>query len=353
MTDLAHDLLEQPTATAVARLALEHLDQARAACTRLADHDDPEALHDFRVAVRRLRTLLRAFSDDLGNAIPKKLERRVRELARTTTPGRDAEVQLAWLEQLGSRRGPGLAWLRTRLTQGRDRAYHDIRRSIPGAFRAVDRRLRRRLNGALAAPARDGAVFAASLVYQVRAESAALRQEFAAARSAADADAVHGTRIAVKRLRYLLEPLVVDHAGTRALVERLKQLQTALGQLHDLQILVRDLGEEAAEAAAEGVRRKHERLMSVGGRGKRPGGSHPSPTGVLAIASLAAVRQQAIFERDLAEWREGALEILAGDLARWTPGPRRPVRPKRGSAPAPRRTARRRVSTARTDQPSR
>src|SRR5690348_8089478 len=115
MTERLSSLLGQPAPAAVARIALARLDEARAACARLDDRGDPEALHDFRVAVRRLRTLVRAFSGELGNAIPKKLERRIRDLARLTTAGRDADVQLAWIREVGARRSPGLAWFRTRL----------------------------------------------------------------------------------------------------------------------------------------------------------------------------------------------------------------------------------------------
>lgn len=318
MTDRVSSLLGQPAPAAVARIALARLDEARAACGRLDDRGDLEALHDFRVAVRRLRTLVRAFSDELDNAIPKKLERRVRDLARLTTGGRDAEVQLAWLREVGGggRRGPGLAWFRARLEERRDRAYDEIRRTVPPAFRGVERRLRRRFNGALTEPPKRVAPFAPALARELRAESAALRQEFGIARSPGDTDAVHGARIAVKRMRYLLEPVGDGDASARDLVERLKRLQLALGELHDLQILLQEFGEAAAEAAAERVRRKHALLLRGAAHGERDG-PRPSPAGVLAIANLAARRQETVFASDLAEWREGALESLTGDVARW------------------------------------
>lgn len=317
MTERVSALLGQPAPAAVARIALARLDEARAACARLDDRGDPEALHDFRVAVRRLRTLVRAFSGELDNAIPKKLERRVRDLARLTTAGRDAEVQLAWLGEVGARRGPGLAWFRTRLEHARDRAYAEIRRAVPHAFRGLERRLRRRFNEALAEPRKRAAPFAPALARELRAESAALRQEFSIARSPGDTDAVHGARIAVKRMRYLLEPIGDGDESARSLVERLKQLQTALGELHDLQILLHEFGEAAAEAAAERVRRKHALLLGGAARGDPTNGPRPSPAGVLAFANLAARRQETVFSRDLAEWRDGAVDALAGDVARW------------------------------------
>src|ERR1051325_8498431 len=91
------DLLARPAGNAAALIGLTLLEGARAALGRLADPDDTEALHDFRVALRRLRSTLRGFRPELGDAVPKKLQRRLRDLARTTGAGRDAEVQLAWI----------------------------------------------------------------------------------------------------------------------------------------------------------------------------------------------------------------------------------------------------------------
>ncbi|HEY9420766.1 MAG TPA: CHAD domain-containing protein, partial [Thermoanaerobaculia bacterium] len=54
-------------------LALSFLDQARAARPRLADPSDSEALHDFRVALRRLRSCLRAYRSFLDESVPRKL----------------------------------------------------------------------------------------------------------------------------------------------------------------------------------------------------------------------------------------------------------------------------------------
>ena len=41
-----------PPDLAVQRLALAQLDVAATACTRVADREDAQALHDFRVALR-------------------------------------------------------------------------------------------------------------------------------------------------------------------------------------------------------------------------------------------------------------------------------------------------------------
>ena len=69
---LPDDLLSRSEEEGARRLALKALSAARAAERRLDDRSDPEALHDFRVAIRRLRSLLRAYKPQLESSIRKK-----------------------------------------------------------------------------------------------------------------------------------------------------------------------------------------------------------------------------------------------------------------------------------------
>src|SRR6266571_2831342 len=80
-------LLARPAPAAAALVGLTLLDEARAACGRLEAPDDAEALHDFRVAARRLRTLLRSFRRELGGAVAKKLQRRCATSHAPPAPG--------------------------------------------------------------------------------------------------------------------------------------------------------------------------------------------------------------------------------------------------------------------------
>ena len=320
-------LLLRPVSEAMALISLALLDEARLAAARLHDPDDQEALHDFRVAVRRLRTLLRSFRDDLDDIVSKKLQRRLRELTRATGAGRDAEVQLAWLKEhrgeLGGRARPGHAWFIGRLEQRRDASYGDIRRELPGTFRGLDRRLRRALSAPLTETQGGRPAFAAAASRLLREHALELEQELDAARTALDPDAVHAARIAVKRLRYLLEPLANDTAGpgtgpsgprAPALIEQLKQLQDLLGELHDVQVLGADLGEAVADAAAERARNLH--AAALGGRARtRARKRHPTPAsaGPLALAKLVATWQERLHGR-LEEWLLTALPALLRDV---------------------------------------
>src|SRR5688500_13807608 len=108
---LPADLLRRTPREASRRIALGLLDQARSAAERLEEESDSEALHDFRVALRRLRSALRSWRDELDGSIGKKHRQALREIQVATSPGRDAEVGLEWLakqrETLDSNHLPG------------------------------------------------------------------------------------------------------------------------------------------------------------------------------------------------------------------------------------------------------
>ena len=317
MTNLPPDLVSRPAANAAALVGLAHLDEARAGASRLDDPEDAEALHDFRVALRRLRTLLRAFRPELGDAVPKRLQRRLRDLTRATTAARDAEVQLTWVRahrgEVGRR--PGLSWFVTRLADRRDRAYADVREHVVPAFRQLERRVRRGLNHAAAPAGPAGPLFAAAAARGIHDQATALEQELAAARAPRDVDAIHRARIAAKRLRYLLESLAGDGALAAALVDRLKALQDLLGELHDLQVLSEELGDAVADAAAERARRLHALALDARprtrGRPRRPAPASPGP---LALARLAARERERRFAELEHDWRAGGLAAFLHDV---------------------------------------
>jgi CHAD domain-containing protein len=336
------DLLTRPAGSAAALIGLGLLDAARAALGRLTDPDDGEALHDFRVALRRLRTTLRGFRPELGDTVPKKLQRRLRDMARATSGGRDAEVQLAWIgDHAGAlARGSrgGLPWLRARLVGRRDRAYAALREDVPPQFRRLERRVRRALNRATSDRARSPGEpsFGTAAARLLRDQTVDLEQALDAARSPGDEAAIHSARIAVKRVRYLLESLAGERADAAGLVARCRELQDLLGELHDTHVLVEELGEALAEAAAERARRLH--ALTVRGRPDRPGRTaQPAPgsAGPLALARLASETEARLFERLVTEWLDAKLPALVQSLTAFGERliPVVPVRLARSSRP--------------------
>ena len=274
---------------AVARLAKGYLKEASVACARLADPGDGEALHDFRVALRRLRSLLRAYRPWLGGALPRKRMRKIGKLARRSGPARDAEVQLAWLrvQQAGvsDTERPGVQWLLDHLSVRRDREYRRLRDELPTAFA----RLRKRLAARLAAMEYAAAPSLGVAVAQRLRETAAdFQAHLENVHGAAAENEIHPARIAGKRLRYLLEPLAGELENGKALVEELRRLQDLMGEIHDQQVLGAELL-QAAELA--GAARLH-RLVEAGlqgaadPRGSQAAGAGEETDGLVRIGYL-------------------------------------------------------------------
>lgn len=277
MADFSADLLDRPAVGAASVVALAYLDDAVAAAARLGDRSDAEALHDFRVAIRRLRVTLRAYPG-LEERVSRKQRRRLRKLVRATSPARDAEVQLAWFSGRTRRFTPsertGLGPVRARLRDRRRRVMTETRGELQERFGKLERKLRRRLTalgsdvGTHEAPFR--AVAAATLVQ----DAGELAARLSAASPATEPAELHATRIAAKRVRYLLEPLQPGLPAGVALVRRLKELQDLFGELtdaHELDTVLREAGDAAAPAAsllrsevAALVTRIHEECSTAG-----------------------------------------------------------------------------------------
>lgn len=251
MARLPLDLLDLPAERGARLVARELLRRARTLSQRLGTGDDPNALHDFRVALRRVRSWVRAYRPHLGKAVPKRARKALRELADATNAGRDAEVQLAWIQQASQGCSPeqmgGAAWLTGRLEERRDQAYRGTIRRTSTWFDRVEPALRSKLRRA-ASPELDrfGAVTATLL----QAHAHGLEQRLEQIREPKDEAAIHQARIRAKRLRYLLEPLEYYREEVSALIQQLRGLQDVLGELHDLHLLAGELSNPRAPAAA-------------------------------------------------------------------------------------------------------
>jgi CHAD domain-containing protein len=323
VTEYPADLAARPAPEGVTLVCLTHLDAAHAAGQRVTDPSDVEALHDFRVAIRRLRSTLRTYRSQL-DVVPRKLRNGLRDLTRSTTPGRDAEVLIASVKALEPKleRGQraGLPWLLARFAERRDRAYEEIQDDLASEFPRLERRLRKALRVAGKVPGDPpvelptlGAVAAALLSEHVDL----LVQEVGTLQSGDDESTAHGIRITAKHLRYLLEPLAEAHSEAQALLGRLKAIQTQLGDLHDLQVLAAELADAVGDAGAERARRLHD--LTLPGTPRRAPTPRKQPraatTGVLALARLVRQAQDDAFRVFEAERQSGSLANLQGAVA--------------------------------------
>lgn len=226
-----------------------------------------EALHQARVASRRLREALPLVSHD---ARGRGLEREMRRITQALGPVRDLDVALQLLDEMersGAASPPAATRLRQAVTRERQLLQADMqrrlarcdletlkKRALGAARRSAGERGRRRdphrLGRAIARAAR-------------RAER--LRTSIESAGGLYLPDRLHDVRIGVKKLRYAIE-LVRELGGGRLLrdrhgaagapralaakLRRLKSTQDLLGRMRDLEVLIaRTRGVQGAPGA--------------------------------------------------------------------------------------------------------
>jgi len=241
---LPADLLQLPRREGVRLLTLQQLGHARSTAPRLDDETDSEALHDFRVALRRLRSILKAWRRELRGRVRGKQRKALREVQLATGGGRDAEVALAWLaserDELTPAQLPGLDWLAGRLRERHDEAMAHAREGVRAAFAAQDEFLRAGLEAGDDSPGKPGR-FGKALALSTSAHFDELQDLLGGSLSAEDEERLHRARIAVKRLRYLVEPVRPHAPSARPVVQATKQLQELLGDMNDAHVQQHEL----------------------------------------------------------------------------------------------------------------
>jgi CHAD domain-containing protein len=282
-------LLELASNAAAAAIVLDLLEEAEHCLARLRNRRDRTALHDFRVAVRRLRSMLRTYAPWLGSAVCRSARRSLREITLATNQGRDAEVQAAWIK----RQRPRLVSTdRTTATQ----LLSEVRPKRQVAARGVGREFR-----AIATELRSGLrpitdpppAFRAILGPLVDAHIAELRNSLDRVGGVEDVAAAHEARIRAKRLRYLVEPVARELPQGGELLDGLRDLQELLGELHDAHVL---------EATLRRARRRAEF------KGKKAG------LDVLVARNIA--RRDRLFAGLKEKWTSVGAETLFASLRR-------------------------------------
>lgn len=293
-------------------LALGFLDQAAAAFPRLSDRSDAEGLHDFRVALRRLRSCLRAYRGHLGKSLPKKLEKRLRRLAAATGPGRDTEVQLEWLRpqgrHLAASHRAGRSWLVARLDERMQEEHARLTGHLEEKFPEMEKDLRDRLSVYRAEIHLDAHVrrptFGEITAALLREHAEELESYLARIHGPDDEKEAHEARIRAKRLRYLLEPLLDELPAAAGSIKRLKALQDILGELHDAHVLETELRTAAVSTASD----RYSRLFDLAIQEApdeallRAARRSAVENGVIALGRLNRARRDRLFRKLRESW---------------------------------------------------
>jgi CHAD domain-containing protein/CYTH domain-containing protein len=238
-------LIDRSVKPAVRLIALDFLVHTEAARRAWKEGTDPEALHDLRVSLRRLRSCLRAYAPYLQESVRRKDRTRLSALAAVTGDSRDREVQLQRLARIApdsEAEALAVKWLIRHLEAELRASDAEARRVIDAEFPRERTRLERRLTHFEdeidpAHPDASGTSLAFVAAGLVTVHGAELDARLAAVRDARDQKLAHDARIAGKRLRYVLEPLRPAIPLAVIIVDRLKALQDLLGDMHDADVL--------------------------------------------------------------------------------------------------------------------
>lgn len=243
---------------AVRRLALRQLDRFMSFEPKVLRGDDPDAIHDMRVASRRLQQILDLLYPQPRPHEVRGLRRRLRRARRCLSEVRNCDVLLVRVNRR-------LASKRTARREVWTAVAHYLRQRRQASFTRALRKLSK-LNLAVfyvylkdhltlpgerpdavhrggGARSRGFPELARGQFYErVSASLDRVWRAFDAQLRLAHQDprgpVIHGARIATKRLRYLIEVIgEFGVAGSRQNLAWLRSLQTLLGDWHDLEVL--------------------------------------------------------------------------------------------------------------------
>jgi CHAD domain-containing protein/CYTH domain-containing protein len=242
--ELPDDLLDRSEEEGARRVVLALIADAEAAAKRLANPADIEALHDFRVALRRTRAVVRSLASLLPKQVSRKMRRRLTNLQRATGPIRDAEVAIAWLVQIRPESPPevqrGIDYLIQTFDEERRSGItaEEVERHFSKDKVKLTKRVARMR---VAVDLLDRRVivttFGQALDEAVRRALDDLSELLTRVAGPQEAKRMHRARIAGKRLRYLLEPIRHLEPAAEAVLARMKGLQDLLGEINDAHVL--------------------------------------------------------------------------------------------------------------------
>jgi len=240
----------------VRKLALRHLNRFMSLEAKVLKGDDPDAIHDMRVASRRLQQVLDLIFPAPLPREARRLRSKIRRCRRALGDVRNCDVLLDQTERRLARRRSSNpeAWaavkqyLLERRSESFTRAIRKLSKLNLAVFymrtKAILDHLGSNADQGQSAqfPAHpDGLVldpFPRRLAQSLIGVWGGFEKQIAASQSDPSATSIHAARIAAKRLRYLLE--VVSQFGMPGSSQELawlRRIQQHLGNWHDMEVL--------------------------------------------------------------------------------------------------------------------
>lgn len=222
--------------------ALQQIKKATNACNQLTDPSTADALHNFRVAVRRLRTWIRAFKR--YHNVSRKTRKHLGEITDSTNKSRDLEVFRNWLNMYVSEivsmppdDREALDNLFKHITNDYERELAGINNHVPKDWKKLNASLIKHLNSNIKAEKTEIrlANVAGDKVLEI---CKTVDDQLPLIHGIDDRMVIHKLRIYFKHLRYLLEPFRYQLLALNEVISFLKKIQDILGNFRDAQITI-------------------------------------------------------------------------------------------------------------------
>lgn len=246
-------LIEMPAEGAASLLTLsllEQLMQGHATSSDPTKASGPSSTFEGNLA--RLRGCMRIYSDALGDDIPRKARRHLRELSDIVRRLRQADTQLGWITRylyasvdrtddstIGTDGRIAARWLNERVVRRRrsERVF-DRTRAASRPLKRLSKRLGVYRTAVRIDEMPTQRSFAALTGTEIISEATRLRDAFSALRMANDPRATRRALMAAAHVLYLIEPIRA-YVDVDALSKEVQAVRAALQRLDDLAVVAR------------------------------------------------------------------------------------------------------------------
>jgi CHAD domain-containing protein len=204
-------------------------------CRAAKDSEDPDNIHDLRVAIRRFTQALRVFKDMLDRGRVRKMRRRLKKIMDLCGAVRNCDVAV---EVLHDARVPAAGAVYKRVRKTRSRTARDLSRSLNHARAG---KMKHWADWLRAKPSRSDTVSSVARYILVLLAAQFFKARHVAAKPGASDQEMHRFRLTAKRLRYTLEIFgLLAGPEWKQQIEQIRGLQEHLGATNDC-VVTREL----------------------------------------------------------------------------------------------------------------